>query len=102
MYEHNILAKIQDEYKDKKIKFVSISIDNKIDYWTRVVKKSDMEVIQLHADGGWSSPLRKNYQVKSIPTFVMIDASGNIISPYAPRPSSEDIRKLIDDNLIGL
>ncbi len=67
-----------------------------------MVNDKKMEGIQIHADGAWSSDVAKAYQVKSIPTFVMIDAKGNIISPYAPKPSSKEIRTLIEENLKGL
>jgi hypothetical protein len=67
-----------------------------------MVKEKKMEGVLIHADGAWYSDAAKAYQVKSIPTFVLIDAKGNIISPYAPLPSSKEIRGLIDENLKGL
>jgi len=59
-----------------------------------------MKGIQLHADGAWLSSAAKDYQVKGIPTFVLIDHNGIIISPSAPRPSSgADLVKVLDENL---
>jgi thioredoxin-related protein len=67
-----------------------------------MVKDKKLEGIQIHADGAWVSDIAKAYQVKSIPTFVLIDGKGIIISPYAPRPSSSEIRKLIDESMMKL
>jgi len=67
-----------------------------------MVKQKKLEGILIHAEGAWNSLIARNYQVKSIPTFVLIDENGIIITPYAPRPSTAEIKKLIDENLTGL
>lgn len=67
-----------------------------------MVKDKKLEGILIHADGAWASDIAKAYQVKSIPTFVLIDANGKIITPYASVPSSKEIKPLIDENLKNL
>ena len=41
----------------------------------------------------------KAFSVSLIPRFMMIDAEGKIITANAPRPSSKEINKFIDEHL---
>lgn len=93
------LDKLEKDYKGKKIVFVKISLDDDMDAWRKMVTEKKLGGVQLHADGAWSSDAAKNYQIKGIPTFVLIGADGKIINPNAPRPSSEEIRTLLDQEL---
>ena len=77
-----------------------MSVDEVANNWERMVKEKKMKGIQLHAEGAWTSSVAKDYQIKGIPTFVLIDQNGLIISPSAPRPSTGDeLKKLLDENL---
>jgi hypothetical protein len=68
--------------------------------WDKMVKEKKMMGLQLHADGAFLSSAAKDYQVKGIPTFVLIDQDGIIISPSAPRPSSDkELKNLFDEYL---
>jgi thiol-disulfide isomerase/thioredoxin len=98
-HELPYLETLQDEYKGKKIVFISLSVDDDMAAWENMVKEKKMKGVQLHADGAWASTAAVEYQVKGIPTFYMIDGNSNILVPNAPRPSSEEIRPLIDENL---
>ncbi|MEW5844997.1 MAG: TlpA disulfide reductase family protein [Bacteroidota bacterium] len=93
------LDKLEKDYKGKKIVFVKISLDDDMEAWRKMVAEKKLGGVQLHAEGAWSSEAAKNYQIKGIPTFVLIGADGKIISPSAPRPSSEEIRPLLDQEL---
>lgn len=93
------MTKLESEYKGKKIVFVKISLDDDMDAWRKMVTEQKLGGVQLHADGAWNSDAAKNYQIKGIPTFVLIGADGKIISPSAPRPSSDEIRPLLNQEL---
>ena len=62
-----------------------------------MVVEKELGGVQLWADG-WSQ-ITKDYAIFGIPRFMLFDAEGNVISTDAPRPSSEDIRELLDTNL---
>ncbi len=98
-YELPYLEKLQEAYKGKKIVFISMSLDDDMAAWENKVKGEKMKGVQLHADGAWASDAAVGYQIKGIPTFYLIDANGNILMPNAPRPSSKEIKPLIDENL---
>mgnify|MGYP000653038987 CR=1 FL=1 len=92
------LKEVESEYHGKNIEFVSISIDEKKDYdaWRNMVSDKELGGIQLMADNDWKSKFVTDYGIKGIPRFILIDAEGNIINSDAPRPSSNDIREILD------
>jgi thiol-disulfide isomerase/thioredoxin len=89
------LQKVEEQYSAKNIEFVSISIDAIEDRekWSKFVTEKQLGGIQLLADNEWQSQLIKEYGVNGVPTFILIDPDGNIISARAPKPSDT---KLID------
>lgn len=99
-HELPFLEEVEKAYEGKKITFISMSVDEDMVAWDKMVKEKKMKGLQLHADGAWNSTVAKDYQIKGIPTFVLIDENGMIISPAAPRPSSgAELTNLFDENL---
>jgi len=91
------LQKLEADYHDKNITFMSVSVDTDKEAWEKMVAEKELGGVQLWADG-WSK-ITKDYAIFGIPRFMLFDANGNVISTDAPRPSSEDIRELLDVNL---
>ena len=92
------LQKLEEEYQDNStITFLSISVDTDKDAWLKMVKEKELGGTQLWADG-WSE-ITKSYAIFGIPRFMLFSADGNVISTNAPRPSSDEIRGLLDANL---
>lgn len=90
------LEKLQEEYKDKNIVFLSVSIDEDEDAWKKMVKEKKMKGIQLIAAQGWDAGICKFYGIKSIPRFLLIGQDGEIIFAKAERPS-RGIDKILKD-----
>ncbi|WP_421919897.1 thioredoxin domain-containing protein [Marinifilum sp.] len=93
------LQKLEHEYAGKDIHFVSISSDKPedVEKWKAMVKEKNMGGIQLHANG--DQEFAKAYKVQGIPRFILLDKEGKIVEINAPRPSSEEIRPLLDQLL---
>lgn len=92
------LKALEEEYKGKNIEFVSISTDKEKDYnkWKDMVKEKELGGVQLFA--GDDNQFAIDYDVRSIPRFIFIDADGNIYNSNAPRPESKDaIKKMFDE-----
>lgn len=89
------LQKVEESYKGRNIEFVSISIDAIKDQakWSKFVTEKQLGGIQLLADNEWKSKFIRDYGVHGVPTFILIDPNGDIISARAPKPSDS---KLID------
>ncbi|WP_299666174.1 TlpA disulfide reductase family protein [uncultured Polaribacter sp.] len=93
------LQRIEKEYHDRKIEFVSISVDQQKDKdkWRNMVKEKELSGIQLFADNNFKSKFVKDYKIQGIPRFILLDSQGNIVSADAPRPSEEELIKLFDE-----
>ncbi|MDR0574059.1 MAG: TlpA family protein disulfide reductase [Tannerella sp.] len=95
------LKKLEAEYHDKNIVFLSVSTDASKDYqkWKDYLVKEDLKGVQLFAGDDARDGIIKPYKVAGIPRFVLVGKDGAIISSDAPRPSSSEIRTLLDCRL---
>lgn len=87
------MQKLYAEYKNKNIVFVSISVDDLIEDWKKMLHIEKPGWLQLHADRKQSS-LLEDYIISTIPRFILIDENGLIIDAQAPAASG-DIRGLL-------
>ncbi len=65
-----------------------------------MVEEKELGGIQLFAPKGWKSDFVTDYRINGIPRFILIDPAGNIVSASAPRPSSDELIKLFDEENI--
>lgn len=101
------LKAIEKEYHGKNIQFVSMSIDDDRTHgnswdkaredWKAMVKDKELGGIQIFAPKGWQSDFVQNYKINGIPRFILIDPNGNVVTPDAPRPSSEKLKELFTE-----
>lgn len=91
------LKELEKDYQNKNITFLSVSVDTDKEAWLNMLAEQELGGVQLWADG-WSE-ITKDYAIFGIPRFMLFDTEGNIISVDAPRPSSDEIRSLLDSNL---
>lgn len=89
------LHEVAQEFHDKNITFVSISIDKEKDFqkWSKMVSDMELAGVQLIADKDWKSDFIKAYGIKSIPRFILINTEGIIIDADAKRPSDPELKK---------
>lgn len=92
------LKKVEEKYQGKNIEFVSISIDVDKDFekWKTVVKDKELGGIQLFADKNWNSDFIKAFGITSIPRFILIDPSGNVVDADVARPSDIKLQEKLD------
>ena len=92
------LKKYYEEFKDKGVEFLSVSIDADKDAWLKAAEEENMPWLQMHAtDGG--KKLMSDYQFGGIPFIVLIDANGNL---YAKGLRGEEIRTAIQNAINGV
>ena len=87
------LKKLEDEYKDKNIVFLSISTDEDKTAWKNKVKELNLHGNQLETG---NSGFEKIMNIQAIPHFILYDASGKLMYYKAPRPSTTEIRTLFN------
>lgn len=92
------LEKVEKEYHDKNIKFVSLSIDNLKDEqkWRKMISDKNMGGIQILADKAYDSQFIGDYFIYGIPRFILIDPQGDVVNYDAPRPSEEKLKELFN------
>jgi thiol-disulfide isomerase/thioredoxin len=96
--EHPFWDQLMEEYKDKPVSFLTISIDDSKEPWTEMVNEKNMGSLQWFAENAWKSELARYFMVNSIPRFILLDKEGKIIDPAAERPSG-NIRTTLDQFL---
>ena len=91
------LKEIEEQYKNEDIVFVSISIDNEKDKakWAKMVKEKQLGGVQLFA-GINAGDVTNPYKISGIPHFMLFDKEGKIVENSAPRPSSPELKVLLD------
>ena len=89
------LKKLQNELKEEDIAFVSVSIDRQEDKeaWGNMVKEKELGGYQLYADGDWNSKIAKDYVIRGIPYFIIIDKEGKLVEVSATRPSNPETKE---------
>ena len=91
------MTKLEEAYVGKDIYFVGLSCDQNKQAWEKRIQKGDMKGIQLHM--GNKDEFMNKYLINGIPRFILLDRGGKIIKADAPRPSSPETSKLIDELL---
>ncbi|WP_236978398.1 TlpA family protein disulfide reductase [Membranihabitans maritimus] len=93
------LHKLEKDYRDSGIVFLSVSYDNdnSVDKWKNFMTSREMTGIQVRANDENREIFSKAFNIKQIPRFVIIDPKGNILDPNAHRPSNPGIRRVFDN-----
>lgn len=93
------LKKLEEELHGEDIVFLGVSVDESKDKqkWLDFIEKEDLKGVQLLA-GGWSK-ITKDYKINGIPRFMVFDKQGNIVSVDAPRPSSPELKRMLETEL---
>lgn len=93
------LKKLQQEYSDKNIVFVSLFADRMKDYdrWKKLVAKKKLPPPRLFTASGLYTPFMKDYNITKVPSHILIDPQGKIVSADAPAPTSPALKKILDE-----
>ncbi|APY11345.1 hypothetical protein BWZ22_08860 [Seonamhaeicola sp. S2-3] len=77
---------------------MSISLDKPKNHkkWKTMIKKEKLKGIQLLADNDFQSEFVKDYVIKGIPWFILLDPNGVIIDANAPRPSNDKLIEIFN------
>ena len=88
----------------KEIEFVSISIDEDYDTMVNFLNGKDREESGVYLHFGRDKKVKGNYNIRSVPTYVIIDREGKIIDSFAKRPSGgieQTFSKLLQEKQVG-
>lgn len=92
--------KLKDDYGNKGINFVYISIDENPAAWEKAMIQLGLSQKESYLlPKGNESLIAKQFKINSIPRYMIMDKSGNIINHNAPRPSDIKIKQIFHDLL---
>lgn len=92
------LKEIEIAFREKDIYFVSICIRDKKENFLNFVKEKNLSGIQLFAPD-IDIPFFKDFQLKTVPRFILIDKEGKIIDANSFKPSDPKLKEQILENL---
>lgn len=75
----NVVANYK-KYKDKGFTIYGVSFDEKKNRWEKAIKKDQLEWTQVSDLKGWKCAAGYDYNVRSIPTNLLLDKKGKIIA----------------------
>lgn len=92
---------LRDDYVDKDIIFIYISIDKDYSSWKKALKKEGLEYYN-YSYLSVNYPLADFYtsfKVNTIPRYLLFDKNGKVLHNNAPAPDSKELRNMIENNL---
>ena len=90
--------KLVRQFNRKNIVFIGYSFNPNEKNWKETLQSSRIKGIQLLGNHTISNVLMDKYQIHTIPRFVLIGPSGELIAPFAAKPS-ENIEAILNDFL---
>lgn len=89
--------KLREEYKTKDVEFLYFALNDKTDAWKKAVRDDDLSSGKNYIiNNSKGAKTLQELQVRTIPRYMIYDKTGKLVVPDAPRPSSTEIRKLLD------
>ncbi|MFV0529843.1 MAG: TlpA family protein disulfide reductase [Flavobacteriales bacterium] len=88
--EAPFFEKLVEQYKnDDRIEFISISIDENKEAWKNFITKENPSWVNLWVANDFQSTLAKDYEIKGIPYFIILDPERKFAVSQASRPSDK-------------
>lgn len=95
--EMPFLKDLKLKFNETELKIIEISIDKDYSAWVRASKLENLSnEIDNYIISNWEKcNLYKNYNIKTIPRYLLFGKNGKIIDENAPRPSERELIELI-------
>ena len=87
--------KLEKYFEGKNICFVGINVGDEEEHWKNTVREKKLGGIQLYAPDT-KIDFFKDYLVRGIPRYILIDKDGTIINSSAKRPSDAKLTEQLD------
>tara|TARA_B110000908_G_C10209199_1_gene429305 strand:+ start:58 stop:1509 length:1452 start_codon:yes stop_codon:yes gene_type:complete len=99
--EMPFLKDLKSKFNKTELKIIEISIDKDYSAWVRASKLENLSnEVDNYIISNWEkSNLYKNYDIKTIPRYLLFGKDGKIINNDAPRPSEKELVELIKTSI---
>lgn len=78
--ENPNVVKVYQKYKDKNFTILGVSLDQKRDAWLKAIKDDKLTWAHVSDLKFWENEVAKLYDIRSIPTNLLLDKNGKIIA----------------------
>lgn len=79
--------KLIADYSGSNIEFLGVAVDKDESKWLESFLFQKYPGTQMLVKGDWNSPMIKDFNLKSVPQFILLNPKGEIVTLEAPRPS---------------
>ena len=93
------LEELKETYADEPITFLPLSIDSDLDAWQKYLARTDRE---LSKEFIINRSALDPYKLITIPRYFLLDEDFKIITVFAPKPSEQATKALLDQELAKL
>lgn len=88
-----------EDYGKENIVFLGVSVDKDKNKWRESFFYNEYPGLQVLVPGDWNSRMIQDYNIGSVPQFILIDPNGKIADIKAPRPSKmKEIKALFSQH----
>ena len=94
--ENPNMVKLYDDFKDKGLAVISVSLDERKAAWTQAIQKDGMPWVHVSDLKGWKSEVVKLYNVDSVPCILVLDENNRIL---AMNIRAEKLRAFVEERL---
>ncbi|HEY8956305.1 TlpA disulfide reductase family protein [Chitinophaga sp.] len=95
--EQPALEELEKSFEGKDVVFLSVSIDTEKDKWKNMVETKKLSGLHLFTNN--EGNLIGDYEIVSVPRFILIDKNGKMVSFDAARPSDPKLKELIQSKI---
>lgn len=90
--------------KNPDIEFITISIDENKENWQKALRSHQLNdgIQGIAFPGGFNSDFARKYSIQGIPSYIIIDKSGNMVNNKAPAPSQKERLYLLLNTLLKI
>lgn len=88
---------LEEKFHNKKIVFVSISVDRHLEVWVRFVKSEKKRILQWICPEGENAPVLKDFGILTIPRFILLDKKGRILEDNFGMPAWTETEKRLSE-----
>ncbi|MFK7809648.1 MAG: TlpA family protein disulfide reductase [Saprospiraceae bacterium] len=95
MRKMRIMQPLEEELRSKGVVFMNISLDKNPEVWKSTIEREGLVGVHLLADNNIESQVAKDYQVRILPQYFLINKGGN----FAEKPKqfkSDDLRMVLN------
>ncbi|EKT3956447.1 TlpA family protein disulfide reductase [Flavobacterium psychrophilum] len=78
--ENPNMVSLYKEFHSKGLNIIGVSLDKEATHWKEAIAKDKLTWIEVSNLKEWNDPIALIYNIESIPTTYILDASGNIVA----------------------